>query len=87
MNDRAKEIFTQKIVPVIVFFQSNNLGMGMPLGTTGPGAIVLEINDRFETTVIFQLQPVGKAKGNDIVQLLGLIGGQLCIMVKAFLKA
>ena len=81
MNQRAQEIFTQYIVPVIIIFQTDNLGMGMTLGTAGSGAVIAEIQDGLESFIRFQLEPVGKAERNDFMELFRRIGGEFPVMI------
>ena len=81
MDQGAKEIFSQNVIPVVIVFQPDNLGMRMPLGAAGSGTVVAEVKDRLEPFVRFQLQPVGKAKGNDFMELFRFIGGKLPVVV------
>lgn len=66
MKDCSQKVFAVDIVSVIVILKSDNLGVGMALGSARFRTVVAEIDYRAEAWISFQQIPFFQAEGNDL---------------------
>lgn len=62
MKDCSQKVFAVDIVSVIVILKSDNLGVGMALGSARFRTVVAEIDYRAETRISFQQIPFSRPK-------------------------
>ena len=84
MDDFTHKIFFAHIVPVVIILQTDDLGMGMTLGTARVRPVIAEENDRLEPRISFPFQPVRQTEGDNPVQLLLPVGSEAGMMVRRF---